>query len=349
MTPAHWRRLSEVYRAVWAAGAARGFELKTRQAYAGWARRMGLWLWLRPVPPQVENSPAERIRGFLVWLAGGQGINRPLSAVSLDQARHALLFLYEKVRTEPVGDIGIIPVAKRPKTLPHVLTPEQVARLLEALEDGPAARYRLMGRLLYVTGARICDVLSLRVQDIDWRNSQVVFRRGKGGKDRRVPLPCALLPELRAQLRYARALYDSDQLGGIPVALPRSVYHKSPRYGFGPQWFWVFPAPGHCAHPDHGHTVRWRIHEGSLQRAFRGAAARTGLQGLATPHRLRHACATALLRAQVDIRQVQELLGHESVETTQIYTHPDIDDPRLRAALDGLVPGATVAREVLTA
>lgn len=338
LRPRHWVRLDEVRGAVWAACAAEGFELNTRKEYSGWARRFALWLWLRPAPASAApESPAEKIRGFLLWLADGQGICRPLSAVSLDQARHALLFFYQKARREPVGDIGIIPVAKRPKTLPHVMAPEQVERLLGALVDGPAAPYRLIAELLRVTSARICDVLNLRVQDIDWHNSELVFRRGKGGKDRRVPLPCALLPMLKAQLRYARALYDRDQLAGVPVALPASVFNKSPRYGFAPLWFWLFPAPGHCQHPDHKHTVRWRIHEGSVQRAFRAAAEKTGLQGIATPHRLRHASATQLLRAGVDIRHVQTLLGHESVETTMIYTHPEIRDPRVRTAIDALV------------
>lgn len=346
LTPKNWADLDAVWNAVWAGCAAQGFELNTRKEYARWAKRFGLWLWLRP-REVVLATPAEKIRGFLFWLADGQGINRPLSAVSLDQARHALLFLYQKVRLEPVGDIGLIPVAKRPKTLPHVMSPEQVERLLGALVDGPAAPYRLIAELLRVTSARICDVLNLRVQDIDWRNSELIFRRGKGGKDRRVPLPCALLPMLKTQLRYARALYDRDQAAGIPVALPPSVFNKSPRYGFAPLWFWVFPAPGHCQHPDHKHTVRWRIHEGSVQRAFRAAAAKTGLQGLATPHRLRHASATQLLDGGVPIRHVQELLGHESVETTMIYTHVEIRDPRMRSALDQLVT-VQPRREALT-
>jgi integrase len=338
-----WQSIEAARSAVWSACAAAGFELNTRKEYSGWARRFSIWLLLRPRPGDTQ-TPAEKIRDYLLWLANGQGMRRPLSAVSLDQARHALLFLYQKVRYESVGDIGLIPVAKRPKTQPHVLSPAQVEALFGALDDGPFARYRLMAKLLYVTGARICDVLNLRVQDIDWRNSEVVFRRGKGGKDRRVPLPCALLPQLKDQLRYARTLFDADARARIPVALPASVYNKSKRYGHAAAWFWVFPAPGHCRHPDLGHVVRWRIHEASLQRAFRDAAEKVGLFGVATPHRLRHACATELLRSGVDIRNVQTLLGHESVETTQIYTHTDIRDPRLRAAVDGLV---AVARPAL--
>jgi integrase len=339
-----WQSIDSASSAVWSACAAAGFELNTRNAYAMWARRFSTWLLLRPNRVDVQ-SPAEKIRDFLMWLAHGQGIRRPLSSVSLDQARHALLFLYQKARGEviPPNEIGVIPVAKRPKTQPHVLSPAQVEALFGALDDGPFARYRLMAKLLYVTGARICDVLNLRVQDIDWRNSRIVFRRGKGGKDRLAPLPCALLPQLREQLRYARTLFDADLRANIPVSLPPSVYNKSKRYGHAPAWFWVFPAPGHCKHPDHGHTVRWRIHEGSLQRAFRDAADKVGLLGVATPHRLRHACATELLRSGVDIRQVQTLLGHESVETTQIYTHTDIDDPRLRSALDRLALAAPAA------
>jgi integrase len=320
---------------VWAACAAAGFELNTRKEYSGWARRFSTWLILRP-RSAAEQTPAEKIRDFLLWLANGQGINRPLSQVSLDQSRHALLFLYQKVRRQDVGDIGVIPVAKRPKTLPHVLSPEQVRAVLEALENGPHAPYRLMGRLLYYTGGRIVDVMNLRVQDIDWRNSEVVFRHGKGGKDRRALLPCAVMTDLKAQLRYARTLFDADQRDRIPVALPRSVYNKCKRYGLASCWYWVFPAPGRCIHPDTRELVRWRIHEKSLQRAMREASSKVGLLGIATPHRLRHACATELLRSGVDIRHVQELLGHESVETTQIYTHTDLRDPRMRSAIDRL-------------
>lgn len=328
--------------AVWAACAAAGFELPTRKGYAAWARRFAAWLFLRPAP-SADQPPAEKIRDFLLWLANGQGINRPLSQVSLDQARHALLFLYQKVRHQDVGDIGLIPVAKRPKTIPHVLTPEQVRTLIDAIEDGPFARYKLMAKLLYVTGGRIKDLMSLRIQDLDWRNSEVIFRHGKGGKDRRAPFPCSLMPEIREQLRYARARFDEDTRRRIPAALPRSVFNKCARYGHAPAWYWVFPAPGHCRHPDLGHTVRWHITEKSLQRAVREAADRVGLLGLATPHRLRHACATELLRSGVDIRTVQTLLGHESVETTQIYTHTELRDPRLRAAVDLLAAPAAPA------
>lgn len=331
-----WQGIAAACQATWAACAAEGFEFNTRRAYSDWVRRYSVWLCLRP-RPVAPQSPAEKIADFLRWLAAGQGSrNRPLSQVSLDQARYALLFLYQVVRREPVGDIGIIPVAKRPKTLPHVLSPAQVEAVLGAIKDGPFARYGLMARLLYFTGARICDVLNLRVQDLDWRNSEVVFRAGKGRKDRRVLLPCSVMPEIKEQLSYARRCFDEDRKAGIPVGLPRPVFHKSPRYGFAPAWYWVFPSPGHCLHPDHGHKVRWRIHEGSLQRAVAAAAESVGLAGVCTPHRFRHACATHLHERGVSIRHVQEQLGHESVETTQIYTHVELRDPRLRGAIEAL-------------
>jgi integrase len=331
-----WQSIIAAREAVWAACAAAGFEFTTRKEYSAWARRFSVWLLLRPRPAAVE-SPAEKIGGFLRWLAAGQGsLNRPLSAVSLDQARHALLFLYQRVRREDVGNIGLIPVAKRPKTIAHVMTPSQTHAMLAEIKDGPHARYQLMARLLYYTGARIRDVLELRVQDIDWRNSEVVFRHGKGGKDRRVLLPCSIMPDLKMQLRYARMLFDDDQRAGVPVALPRSVYHKCKRYGMAPVWYWVFPAPTRCIHPDHGHQVRWHVHPKSLQRAVREAAGKLGMLGLCTPHRFRHACATDLLDRGANIRHVQEQLGHESVETTMGYTHVELRDPRLRAAIENL-------------
>lgn len=343
-----WDSINAGYDATWFACQAEGFQLTTRRAYAQWVRRYSIWLLLRPRPANKQSN-AEKIRDFLLWLAGGQGIKRPLSSVSLDSARHALLFFYQKARLEEVGDIGIIPVAKRPKTLPHVMSPEQVRRLIAAIEDGPHAPYRLMAKLLYYTGGRIVDVLNLRIQDFDWRNSEVVFRCGKGKKDRRVLLPCSVMTELRAQFKRARLVYDLDQAARVPVALPTSVYNKCPRYGLAPGWFWVFPAPNRCEHPDHGHVCRWRIHEKSLQTAVRAAAEKVGLLGVAHPHRLRHAYATELLRLGVDIRAVQDLLGHDSVETTQIYTHATIRAPNVRAAVEMLALSSTTMAAIETA
>lgn len=237
---------------------------------------------------------------------------------------------------EPLGRLADIPQPKRAERLPHVLTRDQVRELIGAIVDTADYPYRLIARLLYHTGMRIGDVLDLRVQDINWEKSELLLRNGKGGKDRVVPLPQAMLPEVRAQLERVRTLWQRDQLDRIPVALPDSVYNKCQRYGLGWSWFFVFAAPGRCRHPRLGHMVRWRLHEKTLQTAMREAAARVGLLGVATPHRLRHAYATHLLESGVDIRAVQDILGHVNVETTMIYTHPSTRGVHVRASVEAL-------------
>lgn len=321
---------------------AEAFKYKTATGYSDWTRRFGIWLYHRGYP-LADKTPAEKIRGFLLWLAGGQEMHRPLSGVSLRQARHALLFFYQKAQRREVGDIGEIPVQHRPKLLPKTIPPEDVERLLAALQDSAWAPYQLMGRLLHCTGARICDLLRLRLNRIDWRRAEVMFCDGKGGKDRRALLPAALLPALRRQVAFAQRVNELDRAGGVPVKLPDSVFQKTPSYGLAAGWAYLFPAKGRTVHPYHGHTVRYRVLEKSLQEAIRTAAKHAGLFGDVTPHMLRHCCATQLLEAGCDIRSIQDLLGHESLDTTQIYTHTTIRAPKMRLAVEALIPREAAA------
>lgn len=339
LSPAGQARVAKVVRDTWQACRAEAFKIGTRRAYSDWARRFTLWLMYRG-HTLGDVSPAEKIRGFLIFLANGQERKRCLGGTSLKSARHGLLFFYAKVIREPVGDIGLIPVAKRPHLLPRTIAPEDVKRLLGALEAGPWANYPLMGQLLYATGGRICDVLRLRINAIDWRNSEVMFCDGKGAKDRRAGLPCALIPALRRQVEFARRINALDLEAGIPVKLPEAVFNKTPSYGLAPGWAYLFPAANRCRHPDHGYPVRWRLHEKSLQNAVRAAAKKVGLFGDVRPHMLRHCCATQLIEAGADVRAVQDQLGHESLETTQIYVHTSIRTPRMRAAIESITAAA---------
>lgn len=310
----------------------RKWSLTTERSYCMWVRRYGIWLAMSPEARTAPDSTA-RVTGYLRQLVSGPS---PRSGTTIKQALNALVYYYKAVRKEPLARLGDIPQPKRAERLPHVLTREQVKELIAAVIDTTDYPYRLIIRLLYYSGMRISDLLNLRVQDINWEQSELVLRNGKGGKDRVVPLPRTLLPELRAQLDRVKTLWQRDQLDQVPVALPDSVYNKCPRYGIGWQWFFVFAAPGRCPHPRLGHMVRWRLHDKTLQNAVRDAASRTGLLGLATPHRFRHAYATHLLESGVDIRSVQDILGHVNVETTMIYTHTSTRGVHVRASVEAL-------------
>lgn len=310
----------------------RKWSLATERCYCAWVRRYAVWLALSPEARALADSTA-RVTQYLAQLVSGPS---PRSATTLKQALNALVWYYKDVRLQPLGRLGDIPRPKMATRLPHVLTRAQVADLIGAVVDSPDYPFRLICRLLYHTGMRISDVLNLRVQDIGWDHAEILLRNGKGGKDRIVPLPRSLMPELRAHLARVELLHKRDQLDRIPVALPESVYNKSPRYGLAWPWFFLFAAPGRCRHPRLGHLVRWRLHDKTLQTAVREAAERVGLHGVATPHRLRHAYATHLLESGVDIRSVQDILGHMDVATTMIYTHPSTRGVHVRASVEAL-------------
>jgi len=262
-----------------------------------------------------ELGPAE-VTQFLSSLA----VHGQVSASTQNQALSALVFLYRDVLAMPVGWLNGLVRAKRPARLPVVLTREEVRRVLVRLKArGPAA---LIAALLYGTGMRLLEGLSVRVKDIDFAMNQITVRGGKGNRDRRTMLPERLKGPLLRHLAKVRTQHERDLAAGAGwVELPGALSLKYPQAGREWGWQWVFPAMREYVEPRSGQRRRHHVHETAMQRAFKEAVRAARIAKPASCHTLRHSFATHLLESGYDIRTVQELLGHRSVETTMIYTH----------------------------
>lgn len=304
------------------------YSIRTEQAYVHWVRAFVRFHRMRH-PREMGQAEVE---AFLSWLAA----ERRVAVSTHRQALSALLFLYQKVFGQDLPWMQSIGRPHRPPRLPVVLSLAEVTRVLALLQG----EQRLLAQLLYGTGMRIAEVLHLRVKDVDFENRTVLVRCGKGGKDRALMLPATLVPALREQLAHARALWLTDvQADRAGVFMPDALECKYPHAGASWPWFWVFPQAEHSVCPRTGVQRRHHLHDQSLQRAFKRAVARAGIERPATPHTLRHCFATHLLQAGYDIRTVQALLGHSDVSTTMIYTHVlKVGGGAVRSPLDALAP-----------
>ncbi len=179
----------------------------------------------------------------------------------------------------------------------------------------------LMIELLYGTGLRVMECCTLRVRDIDFDRGQVVVRGGKGDKDRVVMLPGSLRERLAEQVGRVRLRHGRDVgKGGGHVPLPASLANKCPYAERDWRWQFVFPSVV-LRRDDGGLGTRYHADPGAVGRTVREAARAAGIAKRVSPHTFRHSFATHLLESGYDVRQVQQLLGHQSLETTMIYTH----------------------------
>jgi integron integrase len=307
------------------------YAYRTEQAYCIWIERFIRFHGVR----HPDTMGAGEVEAFLTHLA----IARHVSASTQNQALNALVFLYKHVLNREIGDLNAVR-ARRSRRVPSVLSATEVAPLLAAIDAlGKTEPYGVMARLMYGAGLRLMECCRLRVKDIDLARGQLTIREGKGDKDRYVMLPTGVRAPLEEQLAWRSRLHALDLSRGLGrVEMPHALAHKFPGADRQLGWQFIFASRQLSHDPRSGEIGRHHVHEGGLQRAVTQAVRKLGWTKRVTCHTLRHSFATHLLEAGQDIRTVQELLGHNDVRTTMIYTHVmEKAATRVRSPLDALV------------
>ena len=291
-----------------AVGARRGLALRTRETYGSWIARYAVFAKVDTLAMKPETA-----RDYLTHIV----VKEKKAYGTQRQALNALAFFFKDVCGMETVDL-MVKLRKTQKRIPVVMTSDEVKAVLGLLED----RYALAGKLQYGSGIRLNELVSLRVKDMDLERGVLTVRSGKGDKDRTTIIPTGLKEELREHLEKVRVVYEKDRAEGRPgVQIPGALGRKFSRAGETWPWFWVFPAPKESTDPESKIRRRHHLHGQVYGESVKRAAGKAEIPKRITTHVFRHSFATHLLERGTDIRTIQELLGHEDVATTQIYTH----------------------------
>ncbi|XQW85655.1 integron integrase [Thalassotalea piscium] len=288
---------------------AKHYALKTEKAYLHWIKRyINFHHKKHPV-----NMAEKEVEQFLTYLAQVMKV----SPTTQNQALCALSFMYKDVLQNPLIDMRF-QYAKPPKRVPQVLTHNEAMQVIKNLEGV----HQLIGALMYGSGLRISEVLKLRIKDFDFTRQTIFVFRSKGQKDRVTLLPEKLNGAVKAQIERVKKIHHRDIDEGFGMtSLPPALIRKYKNAVTNFYWQYLFVSSTRCVHPYDNYVCRHHMHQTTFRKALKGAVKRANIPKRVTSHTFRHSFATRLLETGHDIRVVQELLGHDDVKTTQIYTH----------------------------
>ena len=302
------------------------YSLSTEKTYLYWIKYYILF-HNKTHPINMGKSEIEQ---FLTYLA----VNKRVSPTTQNQAFSAILFLYRDVLGVDMSEWNIQALrAKERKHIPVVLSKEEVFKIIDEL-DGI---YKLIVQMMYGCGLRMQEALSLRIKDIDFDYNKVYIWNSKSLTDRTVPLPQALKQDLKRQICRVQELHKQDLKAGFgSVFMPYALERKYPNAKYETKWQFLFPMRNVSKDPRSGEIRRHHVHPKTLGRNIKKASQKANITKRVSSHIFRHSYATHLLQNGMDLRSIQELLGHKSVETTMIYTHvvAELNKNRLFSPLD---------------
>jgi len=288
----------------------RHYSSKTLSTYTGWVRQFQTFTKSK----QPVSLATHDVKEFLTFLA----VKRKVSSSTQNQAFNALLFFFRNVLGKEFGAVDGVVRAKRKPHIPVVLSREEIDAIFPYLSPP----YDLVVKLLYGCGLRLFECLNLRVHCFNLDALVLTVHDGKGQKDRTVPLPETIIPDLRKQLQFVKDLHHRDLARNYNgVFLMDSVEKKYRNAAKDFIWQWFFPAKQMTYVEATGEHRRYHLHETHVQRAIKQAVSQAAVPKRASAHTFRHSFASHLLQRNYDIRTIQELLGHSDVRTTMIYTH----------------------------
>lgn len=276
----------------------------TRQTYHHWVRH-----FYRFIKKPAKEWQPEDVRDWMLALHGQGYANG-----TRKQALCALKFVFDHVFKSELGWLDLPPMPRVRKTLKIIPSREELGRIFSGLKG----QAKIMAALMYGGGLRVEECCTLRVQDIDFEALTVRVLNGKGDKTRLTLLPTLLVPMLQRHFAWRKALHDLDVANGCGfVELPGRLALKYKNANRELRWQWLFPS-----NVIRG-QYRWHATKEGVEKQMRKAVAAAGILKRVTPHTLRHAFVTHGLESGNDVKVMQELCGHEDVNTTMGYNHAD--------------------------
>lgn len=287
----------------------RGLSYSTEKAYISWIKRFILFSRYR----HRNQINARDIQLFLEHLVTTKNVSPNTQRTALN----ALVFLCREMLNQDTSLLNF-KRSKRSTKLPEVFSHEEAMSIIRLLQY-PC---RLVAQLMYGSGLRVNEALRLRINDINFDTLSITVRNGKGNKDRKTLLSPHIIADLKHQIESVTALYKLDTKNGYgEVYMPYALQRKYPNHAKSLGWQYLFPAKNISKDPRSNKLMRHHLTDRSVQQQVATAVKQAKIVKKANCHTFRHSFATRLLESGTDLRNIQELLGHSDIKTTQIYTH----------------------------